>query len=186
VAHRVCPWWLGYFLLGPIRRWTQDPQAILEPHVTEGMTVLEPGPGMGFFTLDLARLAGPTGRVVAVDVQPEMLLRLRRRAERGGLGSRIETRLAGESGLGVGDLARQVGFVLAFAMVHELPEGHPFFAEVAQALAPGGRLLLAEPRGHVSEEEFLATLAAAHRAGLEVIARPAIRRSRTALLARMP
>jgi ubiquinone/menaquinone biosynthesis C-methylase UbiE len=37
------------------------------------MTVLEPGPGMGFFTLELARRVGAPGRVIAVDIQPKMI-----------------------------------------------------------------------------------------------------------------
>ena len=59
--HRVCPWWVGYILASPIRKLTHDPAGILAPFVRAGMTVLEPGPGMGFFTLELARLVGPTG-----------------------------------------------------------------------------------------------------------------------------
>jgi SAM-dependent methyltransferase len=81
MAHRVCPWWLGHVLINPLRRLWQDPRKILAPFVREGMTVLEPGPGMGFFTLELARLVGPSGRVVALDVQSKMLDRLKRRAE---------------------------------------------------------------------------------------------------------
>jgi ubiquinone/menaquinone biosynthesis C-methylase UbiE len=57
------------------------------------MTVLEPGPGMGFFTLELARRVGDAGRVVAVDIQPKMLSVLQRRAAKTGLQNRIETRL---------------------------------------------------------------------------------------------
>ena len=82
MAHRVCPWWIGYFLASPLRKLRQDPHAVLSPFVREGMVVLEPGPGMGFFTLELARLVGPRGRVVAVDVQARMLSGLRRRARR--------------------------------------------------------------------------------------------------------
>ncbi|HXN47666.1 MAG TPA: methyltransferase domain-containing protein, partial [Bryobacteraceae bacterium] len=73
MPHRVCPWWLGYLLASPIRRLAQNPSGTVAPYVREGMTVLEPGPGMGFFTLDLARLVGSSGRVVAVDIQPKML-----------------------------------------------------------------------------------------------------------------
>ncbi|MBI5905164.1 MAG: methyltransferase domain-containing protein [Deltaproteobacteria bacterium] len=81
MAKPVCPWWLGWFLAHPWRRRIHNPAGILRPYISEGMTVLEPGPGMGFFTMELARLAGPTGRVVAVDVQPRMLEGVRRRAE---------------------------------------------------------------------------------------------------------
>ena len=46
-GHRVCPWWID--LLGiPFRRLIQDPAAIVAPYVHKDMTVLEPGPGMGF------------------------------------------------------------------------------------------------------------------------------------------
>src|SRR5512143_3641127 len=101
---KVCPWWLGYFLAAPIRRLWQDPRAIVSPWVSEGMTVLEPGPGMGFFTLELARLVGTTGRVGAVDVQLDMLEGLIRRARRAQLKDRIETREANGQELGVDDL----------------------------------------------------------------------------------
>ncbi|MCX6629132.1 MAG: class I SAM-dependent methyltransferase, partial [Candidatus Solibacter sp.] len=121
--HKVCPWWLGYLLASPLRRLLQDPTKILSPYVREGMTVLEPGAGMGFFTLELARLVGPEGRVVAVDIQPQMLASLKRRAARASLSARVDTRLAAPDSMGVVDLAGSVDLVLAFAMVHELPPG---------------------------------------------------------------
>ena len=65
MSQRVCPWWLGYLLASPLRRLMQDPVKVLAPYVREGMIVLEPGPGMGFFTLELARLVGPSGRIVS-------------------------------------------------------------------------------------------------------------------------
>jgi predicted methyltransferase len=62
----------------PFVGW-QEPRSILETHVERGATVLEAGPGMGSFTLELARLVGPAGRVVAVALQPKMLEALRKR-----------------------------------------------------------------------------------------------------------
>jgi ubiquinone/menaquinone biosynthesis C-methylase UbiE len=184
MAHRVCPWWIGYFLASPLRRLWQDPRKILSPYVTSGATVLEPGPGMGFFTLDLARLVGTTGRVIAVDVQAKMLDALHKRARRAGLDGRIETRLANESSLRVDDLAGKVDFALAFAVVHEIADAPGFFRDVAKALASGGQLLIAEPRGHVSGDELRRTLETAAAAGLRLAERPAIGGSRTALLVR--
>jgi ubiquinone/menaquinone biosynthesis C-methylase UbiE len=174
---------MGWLLASPLRKLLQDPAEILAPHVREGMTVLEPGPGMGFFTLELARRVGPRGRVVAVDLQAQMLAGLRRRAARAGLAERIETRQASEHSLCVDDLAGQVDLVVAFAMVHELPDAGRFFAEARRALRPGGRLLLAEPAGHVSAQAFEATLQAAERAGFRRGEAPAVRRSLTAVLA---
>jgi predicted O-methyltransferase YrrM len=147
------------------------------------MTVLEPGPAMGFFTLELARLVGSNGRVVAVDVQPRMLASLRRRAERRGLDSRIETRVApGGGDLGVGDLAGRADFALLFAMVHEVDDRPRFFADVATTLKRGAKVLVAEPRGHVQAPMFEAELAQAAACGLAVADRPRIAASHAAVL----
>jgi SAM-dependent methyltransferase len=146
------------------------------------MHVLEPGPGMGFFTLELARRVGPTGRVVAIDLQPRMLAGLQRRARRAGLADRIETRLAARDSLGVADLAGTIDLVLAFAVVHELPDAYRFFAEIRPTLSAGGRVYVAEPTGHVSKAELERTFAAAARAGFRAAPGKDLPRMTTALL----
>ncbi len=181
MAHRVCPWWLGYWLTCPLRRYGQDPATILAPYVHEGMTVLEPGPGMGFFTLELARLVGASGRVVAVDVQPKMIDRLKRRAAKAGLLSRVDARIGFADSANLKDINGVVDFTLAFAVVHEFPDAGRFFATVAAASKPGASLLLAEPKGHVKPEAFDSELRAAAEAGFKLIDRPSINRIRAAL-----
>lgn len=181
----VCPWWLGYLLTSPIRRLLVSPGKILAPHVRQGMTVLEPGPGMGFFTLELARLVAGSGHVVAVDVQPRMLSELRRRASKAGVLDRLDTRLATTDSLGLADLAGRVDFTLAFAVVHELPDAAKFFGEVARASKPGARLLFVEPRGHVNASHFEAELQMARDAGFRLVESPLLRRGNTALLERV-
>jgi ubiquinone/menaquinone biosynthesis C-methylase UbiE len=182
LSHRVCPWWLGYFLASPLRRLMLDPEKVVRPFVREGMTVLEPGPGMGFFTIELARLVGPSGRVVAVDIQPKMLDGLKRRAAKAGVAGRVETRLASADSLHVADLKEHVDFTLAFAVVHEMPSASGFFAEAAQASKPGATLLLVEPSGHVKEKEFKAELEAAARAGFSLAENREFRSSHAVLL----
>jgi SAM-dependent methyltransferase len=182
MGHRVCPWWLGYVLASPLRRLLQDPVAILKPYVREGMTVLEPGPGMGFFTVEMARQVGASGRVVAVDVQPRMIAGLKRRLAKAGLLERTDARLAPSDSLGLQDLQGKVDFALAMAVVHEMPSSNRFFAEVAAAMKPGATLLLAEPSGHVKKAVFETELQDAAAAGLEVTGRPVIPRSQAALL----
>ncbi|MGC2323452.1 MAG: class I SAM-dependent methyltransferase [Terriglobales bacterium] len=184
MAKRVCPWWLGYLLASPLRRLAYNPAEILRPYVRTGMTVLEPGPGMGFFTLELARLVGTSGRVVAVDVQPKMIDRLKRRAAKAGVLERIDARLARADSMGVADLGGSVDFTLAFAVVHEMPASGPFFADVARASKPGASVLFAEPAGHVSAEAFEAELQDAFKAGFALVDRPLIRRSQVAVLQR--
>jgi ubiquinone/menaquinone biosynthesis C-methylase UbiE len=181
MAEHVCPWWVGYFLASAIGRWMQNPDELTAPYVTPGMTVLEPGPGMGFFTLPLARRVG-SGRVIAVDIQPRMLQSLRRRAEKAGLKQRIEMRLARADSLGVDDLKGTVDFILAVAVVHEMPSAESFFNETAAALKPGGQLLLAEPSGHVKPAKFAEELEFARRAGLTEKDRPVLKRFLAACL----
>ena len=182
MPQRVCPWWIGYLLACPLRRLMQDPRKLLTPHVREGMTVLEPGPGMGFFTIELARLVGPRGRVVTVDIQPKMVSNLKRRVAKAGLQDRVDARLVSPESMGIGDLAGKVDFTLAFALVHEMPSAQTFFNEVAAASKPGGTLLLAEPSGHVNDKAFDEELQAAARAGFEVVDRPTVSRSIAAVL----
>jgi len=182
-ADHLCPPWIGRFLaFNPPRKLLYSPRTLLAGLVSEGMTVLEPGPGMGFFTLELAHLVGPTGRIIAVDVQPKMLEGLRRRAERAGLVSRLDLRLVEASSLGLDDLAGEVDFALAFAMAHEVPDSGKFFSEIAASLRPGGKLLFSEPIWHVAADFFDRELQAAVASGLVVEGRPVIPISRGALL----
>lgn len=172
----MCPW---------LRRG-QKPTEVLTPYIHEGMTVFEPGPGMGFFTLELARLVGTTGHVVAVDIQPKMLDRLKRRAAKAGLLDRIDARVTSSESMGIADLNGSVDFTLAFAVVHEVGDAGRFFAEAAVASKLGASLLLAEPAGHVKLPAFNSELEAAVQAGFRVVNRPPIRRMHTALLSKDP
>jgi SAM-dependent methyltransferase len=180
--HEVCPWWMGYVLASPLRKFLQDPARLLAPYVRPGMNVLEPGPGMGFFTLELARLVGPTGRVVALDVEPRMIEGLKRRAARAGLLERIDARTVCANSMGVGDLDGTIDFTFAFAAVHEMPSADRFFAEAAHAMKSGAALLLAEPAGHVADTDFDAELSAGKAHGLEVSERFSMPRCSAALL----
>jgi len=183
MSKRVCPWWLGYLLASPVRRWlSQDPGKILAAYVRPGMAVFEPGPGMGFFTLELARLVGPSGRVIAVDVQPKMIAGLKRRAAKAGVIDRIDVRQATADSSGVSDWASKVDFTLAFAVVHEMPSATQFFSDAAMVSKTGATLLFAEPSGHVKPEEFEAELEDAIKAGFVIVERLSIRRSQAALL----
>jgi ubiquinone/menaquinone biosynthesis C-methylase UbiE len=172
MAHRICPWWLGYWLLNPLRRLREDPSAMLAPYVREGMTVLEPGCGMGFFTLEIARRVGASGRVVAVDVQERMRRRLLARARRAGLSDRVDARLTDGARLGIGDLAGRVDLAVAIHVVHEVPDTGAFFAEVHAACRPGATVVVIEPAGHVTPAELDGQLTAAVAAGFALMRRP--------------
>ena len=185
MAHRVCPWWLGYLLASPLRRLSANPRKLLAPYVHEGMTVLEPGPGMGFFTLELARLVGASGRVVALDIQSKMLDGLKRRLAKAGLLERVNIRLVQPDSMGLAELAGSADFALVFAVVHEMPSASSFFGELSRALKPSGSILFVEPAGHVKAALWDAELEAASQAGFIVAGRPSIRRSYVALLKKL-
>jgi ubiquinone/menaquinone biosynthesis C-methylase UbiE len=161
----VCPPWLGYFLVSPVRRLFQDPETILTPYVHESMTVLELGPGMGFFSLTLARLVGSQGRVVCVDLQEKMLKRLMKRAANAGVEQRITAIQATQDSLQLDAVAGSVDFTLAFAVIHEIPDKPRIFGEVYRAMKPGGLLFLSEPAGHVTQDAFDKTIGLAVSAG---------------------
>jgi ubiquinone/menaquinone biosynthesis C-methylase UbiE len=169
-------------LLAPFRKFAHNPERILGPHIRAGMTVLDVGCAMGFFSLPLARMVGAQGKVVCIDVQERMLRALHRRAVKAGLADRIVEHLATSGSLGLAEFEAGIDFALVFAVVHEVPDAPGLFAEVLKALRPGARCLVAEPIFHVREAAFEVTLAAAREKGLELVERPRIARSRAALL----
>ncbi len=183
VEHGPSPWWAGYLLTSPLRRLVHNPSDILSPFVKEGMQVLEPGPGRGFFTLELARLVGPNGKVVASELQTSMLEGLKKRAKRAKLGDRVDVRQATRSSLGIDDLAGVIDFAFSFAVAHETAEPERFFAQIVRTLAPEASLLLVEPDGHVAKEYFQRLTAAAVGCGLAAVtAGPKIDGSHVVLL----
>ena len=186
MAKHLCPVWVGYLLACPLRKWYQNPNQILAPHVTDGMNALDAGCAMGLFSLPLARLVGPGGKVVCVDLQQKMLRALEKRARKAGLIDRLETRLCDQESLGLEDLAGQIDFALAFAVVHEVPDASTFLREILETLKPGGRLLMTEPKGHVSSRAFDASVALAEQNGSRVVDRPGIAASRAVLLEKTP
>ena len=182
LSHIVCPWWVGYILLTPLRKLAHDPEKILGPHVIPGMKILEVGPAMGFFTLPLARMVGESGRVISVDVQEKMISKLRKRAVKAGLLDRLDLRVCSNESLQIADLSGQIDFTLAFAVIHEVPSPESFLREIHESIRPGGMLLISEPAGHVSQSDFAATEKAAVQQGFVVVQRPQVKRSLSVLM----
>ena len=174
----TCPWWFGYSFDNPLRKFVHDPLAILGGYVTPGQTVVDIGCGLGYFSLALARLVGPGGKVVALDVQPQMVQRASRRAERQGLADRIDFRTCTSDRLGVTSPA---DFALAFWVVHEVEDPKGMLGEVRSFLQPHGHLLIAEPKGHVSATRFAATVKLARQVGYDVTEGPPVRFSRSVI-----
>lgn len=179
IADKVCPVELAGSLDTRIRRWLQNPRRMLEPYVQEGMTVLDFGCGPGFFTIEIANLVGATGHVIAADLQKGMLEKVRTKVAGTAFEKRVELHQCQTHGIG---LSRTIDFVLAFYVVHELPDAFVFFNSVRQLLQQDGQVLVVEPPVHVSKTAFEKTLSEARRAGFTVSARPRMIPNKAALL----
>jgi ubiquinone/menaquinone biosynthesis C-methylase UbiE len=180
-AHHLCPVALAGMLDNRFRRWLQDPVPILRPYLREGLTALDLGCGPGFFTVEMARMVGPGGRVIACDLQPGMLARLGRKIAGSALAPRITLHRSGERQIG---WPGQADFILAFYVIHEIADQQSLFTELGSILQPGGRLLMVEPLLHVPARAFARTLALAEAAGFRHDIGPRIVFSRTAVLSR--
>ena len=179
-SRHTCPWWLCFTFDNFLRRLFQNPDQILRPYVAEGITVLDIGPGRGYFSIPLARRVGPMGRVIAVDIQPEMLSALQKRAKRTSVDQRIAIHLCRADSLG---LDVRADFALAFWMLHEVPNPLGFFKEMRSVLKVSGKLLVSEPTVHVTAKMSTENIEIAISNGFKVVAEPKIFLSRSALLA---
>lgn len=181
MANHVCPWWLAYTFDNPLRRIFHKPEEIFLPYLKEGMTAIDLGCGMGYFSIGMAKIVGETGRIISVDLQQRMLDTLIKRAKKAGVANRISTFLSDEKNIRVNE---KVDFALAFWMAHETPDEMNFLKQVHALLKKSGKLLLAEPKIHVTAAEFQKTLSSAQKTGFKHLASPIISLSHAALLER--
>ncbi|MBC8488422.1 MAG: class I SAM-dependent methyltransferase [Bacteroidetes bacterium] len=182
VEEHVCPIWVGYLLASPLRKMAQNPDKILSKQVKPGMKVIDIGCAMGFFSLPLARIVGTDGSVVCIDLQEKMIKTLKKKADRAKLADIIETRMCTSDSLLINDLAGQIDFALAFAVIHEVQNKENLFSEIYRVLQQGGKLLIAEPKGHVSKENFGRLIETAQNVGFKIIEHSIIKRSHAVLL----
>jgi len=178
VDHRPCPWQHGPRLTNWTRRVLNDPVRITKPYVEPGQTVMDVGCGMGFFTVPMSRMVGASGRVIAVDVQPEMLDGLRKNVAKSGCAN-VTVHQCGPTSLDIGQWTGAVGFANVFYMFHEAPDQSGMASEIFAALKPGGTVLFAEPVMHVNKPEFEEEAGMFAQAGFAEISRPRIPISHT-------
>lgn len=145
LAHRFgtsapCPAALSWLVHNPLRRRYMRP-VLDRVGIRPGERVLELGPGPGAFTVDAARRAGPQGRIIAVDIQPEMIARVEERVREAGL-SNVETHVAGAYELPLESESVDCAFVVT--VLPEIPDQNRALAELWRVLKPGGLLSITE------------------------------------------
>ncbi|MGD1008220.1 MAG: methyltransferase domain-containing protein [Ignavibacteriaceae bacterium] len=182
MPERVCPVWIGYLLASPVRKLFQNPHTILRPYIRKGMKVMDIGSAMGFFSIPMSKIVGATGEVVCVDLQQKMLDVLEKKSRKAGISDRMEFRRCSPGSLEISDIKEEIDFALAFAVLHEVPDVSILFKEVYQAMKKKGIMLIAEPKGHVDEKQFQATINIAKENGFILLCRPGVAKSLTALI----
>lgn len=143
------------------------------------MTVLDIGCGPGFFSIDMAKMVGKSGRVIAADLQEGMLKKLSDKIKGTELEKRITLHRCEENKIG---LSEQIDFALLFYVVHEIPSQEAFFKELGSIVKPSGQALAVEPPIHVSKSAFLKTIGKAEDAGFKAAHGPRVILSKTVIL----
>jgi len=129
----------------PDRESTQQPEKVLDAlKIASGSTVADIGAGTGYFSLRLAKRVGPQGRVLATDIQPQMLAFLKDNMRANGI-QNIEPILCTPTDAKLP--AGQLDLALMVDVYHELEYPEETMAQVRRALKPDGRLVLIEYRG---------------------------------------
>ncbi|OFX34870.1 MAG: hypothetical protein A2W90_24360 [Bacteroidetes bacterium GWF2_42_66] len=182
---KVCPWWMGYMLLVPIRKFSHNPQKILSPYLKPGMRVIDFGCAMGYFSLPMAQMVGSSGKVYCFDIQQKMLDKLKCRAEKAGVREIIEPKLIAGNESDFEGMEQSADFALLFAVAHEVPDRKKLFADLYRMLKPQSFLYFAEPPGHVKKEEFQQSVSLAEQAGFNVLGPANVSKTHSVILQKL-
>lgn len=139
MTYHGAPW-----LIRPERELEEAPSQVLdELKLKPGMTVVDFGCGNGFYTLPMAKQVGPNGKVLAVDIQPEMIQMLKERAATAGIDN-IEPILSTEKDTKLPE--NQVDLLILVDVYHEFSFPSQMLAGIRQSLKDDGVVALLEFR----------------------------------------
>jgi len=142
------PHWLAFILSNPLRKLLLKPQKVIAAAgIKEGQVVLEVGCGPGFFTEYIAKKVGAKGKVIAQDVQVQMLNKLKRRLRRFPVKDNIQLLLASSSATGLPEAS--VDFIFAANVFEEIAKEGELEAtvrELYRLLKADGVLFFGEHR----------------------------------------
>ena len=132
-------------LLHPLRRWIHPVGEMLDKfRLKPGDTVLELGPGPGYFTVEASRMVSAEGRLVCLDIQPEMVHLLRTRLDDQQVAN-AHPMVGNALNLPLADGSVNSAFIVG--VLGEIPDRPRALAELRRVLKPGGALSITEYLG---------------------------------------
>ena len=144
------PAWRAAELRHPLRRFIAPVGPTLEKlRLKAGDTVLELGPGPGYFTTEAARMVGPQGRLICLDIQPEMIEILRARLDEHGVDNALPV-VGDATRLPLAEGAIDAAFLVS--VLGEIPDRVAALAELRRVLKPGGVLSFSE---HLTDPDYV-------------------------------
>lgn len=176
--HSVCPVEKAGGLDHSLRRLVQNPQKLLKPYIKEDMTVLDFGCGPGFFSIEMAKMLNK-GKVIAADLQQGMLDIVSKKIQGTSLKKKIQLHKTEPDTI---QLKEKVDFILAFYVLHEVPDQKLLFEEFKELLKPDGQVLIIEPNFHVKKKDFADMIKILQDLKFEIIGKPKVFFSRSILL----
>lgn len=177
----TCPWWIAYTWDNRIREYFQNTDVIIKPYIKPGITALDVGCGMGYFSIHMAKYIGEEGKVISVDIQKKMIEILKNRSKKRGLDNIIKPILSH------GDLSNineRIDFALNFWMLHEVASQRILLKQIYDLLNPSGKYLIAEPKIHTSSKYFGSIIEKCKEVGFDIEFYPRIAFSRSVLLSK--
>lgn len=177
----VCSHRHSFFLDNFFRRLIQNPKKIVGPYINKGDFVIDLGCGPGYFTIDMARMVGDPGRIIAVDLQRQMLEKVKAKAQKYHLTNQIRLHECPRNKIGL-DTNIRADFILAYYMVHETPDPHHFLKDAKTYLKEKGKFLIVEPWFHISQKEFDNMITDLPGLGFSILDRPLRKGGRSVLL----
>lgn len=129
-----CPASLSFFVTNSIRRYYT--QSVLDRvGIQPGEKVLELGPGPGLFTIDASKRLGASGKLIAVDIQPEMINKIEKLIKENQV-TNVETKVASAHELPIEDNSIDRTFLVT--VLPEIPDREKALKELFRVLKPGG------------------------------------------------
>lgn len=178
--NNVCSHKHSFALDNILRKILQNPKKITGPYLQEGYTAIDLGCGPGFFTTAMAEMVGPSGKVLAVDLQHEMLDELAAKVFDSKLAKTVDLHKCEPDVLNLPDI--EADFILAYYMVHEVPSPVKLFSEIKKNLKDEGKVLIVEPYFHVSKAKFTELSQTVEKVGFKIVEQPKGKGGRSLLL----